>query len=99
MLSISDIHIGILFRKATSGIKSVLKLYNSAGMNMSTKFESTHKIMNLDISLGYDKLVENLSGSNITTLSMRIELYVNDQSWKNSNSFSQEFLYTFICVF
>ena len=66
---------------------------------MSTKFESTHKIMNLDISLGYDKLVENLSGSNITTLSMRIELYVNDQSWKNSNSFSQEFLYTFICVF
>ena len=98
-MSISDIHIGILFRKATSGIKSVLKLYKSAGMDMSLKYDSTHKIMNLDTSLELDKLLENLSGSNITTLSMRIELFVSEHSWKKSNLFSQEFLYTFICSF
>lgn len=98
MLSLSNIHIGILFRKATSGMKSVLKLYKNSGMDMSQKFKASHKIMNLDNSLNLDQIIENFSGSHINTLSMRIELFVNENSWKNSNVYSQEFLFTFICL-
>jgi len=67
-------------------------------MDMSSRFSSTHKMMNLDNSLNIDQIIENFSGSHVSTLSMRIELFVNEISWKNSNLFSQEFLFTFICL-
>ena len=66
---------------------------------MSQKYNSTYKLMNLDTSLELDKIIENLSGSNTTTLSMRIELFISEHNWKKSNTFSKEFLFTFICLF
>lgn len=93
----SDIHVGIMFRKATSGIKSVLKLYSSAGMDLSSTFSSSHKMLNLDLNSSLPQIIENLSGSNTTTMSMRIELYVKEYIWKNSSPFSQEVLFSFIC--
>lgn len=94
----SDIHIGILYRKATSGIKSVLKLYKSAGLTNERKFDANFKLMNLKFGSSLDEEIKEQSGKNAYTLSMRIELFVNKKSWQGSNLFVKEFLYTFICL-
>lgn len=91
----SDVQIGILFRKATCGIKSVLKLYKSAGLNMQNH-PATFKIFNITNDEDLDFKIEKLSGSNINSMAMRMELYVKEENWKNSNTFTKDFLYTFI---
>jgi hypothetical protein len=68
-------------------------------MDMSSKFKATQRMLNLENGLSLEQHIEKLSGSNTTTMSMRIELYVKEQLWKKSNCFSQEFLFTFICAF
>src|SRR5690606_7415849 len=92
------VHIGILFRKATSGIKSVLKLYKGAGLDITPhEYPNTYKLCNLEKEKGtLDELIEKYSGSNMSTLSMRIELYVSEGLWKSSNQFTKEFLFTFM---
>lgn len=95
LLEISNVHIGFLFRKALSGIKSILKLYKN-NFN-SIQHSSTTKICYLNDD-NLDSAIERLSGSNMNTMSMRIELYFPEKSWKKSDIFTQEFLYSFMCL-
>jgi hypothetical protein len=96
-LTLSNIQIGFLFRKATCGIKSVLKLYKSAGLDKNDH-PATFKICNINLEEDIDSTIEKLSGSNMSTLSMRVELYAPEKAWKKSNLFTKEFLYTFMCL-
>jgi len=97
ILAQSNIQIGIIFRKGLSGMKSVLKLYQNIGFNPLKRNSSTKKLLNLDSDNNIDATIQKLSGSNIYTSNMRIELYVNEKFWKKVNCFTREFLYTFIC--
>jgi len=96
LLEMSEIHVGILFRKATSGIKSVLKLYKSGGFD-KILHSSSYKLCNMNEEDSIDRNIEKYSGLNMTTMSMRIELYVPELQWKSAGVFTKEFLYTFIC--
>jgi hypothetical protein len=96
LLEMSDIHVGILFRKATSGIKSVLKLYKSGGFD-NILHSSLYKLCNMNEEDSIDRNIEKYSGLNMTTMSMRIELFVPELQWKSAGVFTKEFLYTFIC--
>jgi hypothetical protein len=98
LLNMSTIQVGILFRKAVSGIKSVLKMYKNAGLDY-TRYPSSFKLMNMKENDNVDLVIEELSGSNTNTISMRIELFVSEKHWKESNQFSKEFLLTFISEF
>jgi hypothetical protein len=98
LLKMSTIQIAILFRKAVSGIKSVLKMYKNAGLDY-TSHRSSFKVMNLKDNENIDNVIEELSGTNTNTLSMRIELFVSEKHWKEANQFSKEFLLAFISQF
>jgi hypothetical protein len=97
LLSKSDIQIGIIFRKATSGIKSVLKLYKNGGLDIE-KHKTTFNLANITPLSNIDETIEKLSGTNMPTLSMRIELYVGENQWKESNLFSKQILFSFMSL-
>jgi hypothetical protein len=98
LLKMSNVQVGILFRKAVSGVKSVLKMYKNAGLDF-TKYPSSFKLMNMKENDNIDHVIEELSGTNTNTMSMRIELFVTEKSWKESNQFSKEYLLAFISQF
>ena len=80
LLARSNVQVGIMFRKGLSGMKSVLKLYQSMGFDLSNnnKNSITSKILGLDIDTSSDieSYISKLSGANIYTSNLRIELYV-----------------------
>jgi hypothetical protein len=98
LLKMSTVQVAILFRKAVSGIKSVLKMYKNAGLEFS-KYPNSYKLMNMKENDNVDQVIEELSGTNTNTLSMRIELFVSERNWKESNQFCKEFLLAFISQF
>lgn len=97
LIEMSNIQIGILFRKATSGIKSVLKLYKANNFSNNAHL-STIKMMNMKDNDNIDETIEKMSGQNINTLSMRIELYTKENIFKNLNLETKEYLFTYMSL-